>query len=107
MMLLAKPARPRSEKHRRWVASLPCCVPQCGRRNVQAHHLGCSPVPKARGLRPGDDWCVPVCVQHHDPNHQGSIHHDGGERAWWERKGLDPIAIAEKLWAASVAAGRA
>ena len=88
--------RLRSEPHRRFVASLPCCI--CGGRDVQAHHLLCAPEPKAKSLKPSDGWCVPVCVGHH---------------AWVHSLGREPFdpqwlrGIARRLWCASVAIGRA
>lgn len=114
--MIAKPERHRCPAHLRWVATIPCLV--CSRGALprlaewewentvsQAHHLTHAQ-PKARGLKAGDQWVVPLCVAHHDPNHSGSVHANGAERAWWAMKGVDPLPIAEALWAASVAAGR-
>lgn len=93
---IGKPVRLRSEKHRRFVASCPCCI--CGGIDVQAHHLLCAPEPKAKALKPSDGWCVPLCVRHHTEVH--ALGHEPWGRHWL-------LGIAQRLWAASVAAGRA
>lgn len=113
--MIQKPERHRCPAHLRWVASIPCVACSGGRlpgrewmdRGAvsQAHHVLYAQ-PRARGLKVGDQWVVPLCVAHHDPNHSGSVHANGAERAWWAVRGIDPITIAEALWAASVAAGR-
>lgn len=113
--MIQKPERHRCPAHLRWVATIPCIVctggkvaPEWCRTGdvvAQAHHLTHAQ-PKARGLKSGDQNVVPLCVTHHDPNHSGSVHANGAERAWWAMKGIDPLPIASALWAASVAAGR-
>lgn len=113
--MLLKPERHRCPAHLRWVATIPCIACSGGRLPgpewmdrgsvSQAHHLTFAQ-PRARGLKVGDQWVVPMCPRHHDPNCPGSLHHAGNERAWWASRGIDAIAIAETLWAASVAAGR-
>lgn len=97
---LCKPEteRLRSEPHRRFVASLPCCI--CGGIDVQAAHLAFAQL-RARGLKAGDQYTVPLCLRHHAA-FDGS---DGA--AWWARIGIDPLPIARRLWCASVAIGRA
>lgn len=114
-MILAKPQRHRSPAHLRWVATIPCIVCAMGRCDPdteaggdvvsQVHHLTHAQ-PKARGLKAGDQWVVPLCRRHHDPNSFKSVHAHGNERDWWTVLHIDPIAAAEALWAASVAAGR-
>lgn len=104
-----KVARVRSRRHLDWIATLPCSVPGClprHRETVVPHHLTCSPEPKARGLKSGDNWTLPLCAAvHHGPGIAGSLHDAGDERAWWARHGLDPIAICERLAAVSRAMG--
>lgn len=97
---LCKPEteRLRSEPHRRFVASLKCCV--CGGIDVQAAHLAFAQL-RARGLKAGDQFCVPLCLRHH------AAFDDGGGAAWWDRLGIAPLPIARRLWCASVAIGRA
>ena len=95
-----RPVRVRSAAHMAFVAEHPCIV--CGWPDVQVHHLTCGPEPKARGLKASDSYTVPLCPRHHD-----ALHQRGDERAFWHALGIDPIAAAERLWAASVASGRA
>jgi hypothetical protein len=99
-MLLPKPERIRAPRHLKWLKTLPCSVPLCQRTDVQAHHLTCAQ-PKARGLTAGDQFAVPLCFVHHDPRSSASVHFAGAERVWWERHRVDPIALAERLWAES------
>ena len=80
--------------HLAFVASEPCLV--CGRRPAQAHHIRFAQ-PRGLGLKVSDEFTVPICNGHH-----GSLHQTGDERAWWARYGiLDPLQIANRLWAAS------
>ena len=90
--------RLRSEPHRRFVASLPCCV--CGGINVQAAHLAFAQL-RAKGLKAGDQFVIPLCLAHHAAFDSS----DGA--AWWDRIGIAPLPIARRLWCASVAIGRA
>lgn len=108
--MIAKPERHRCPAHLRFVATVPCVACSGGRMPgrewldrgavSQAHHVLFAQ-PRARGLKPGDQHVVPVCPAHHD-----QIHRAGNERAWWAGRGIDPLDIAERLWRASVAAGR-
>ena len=113
--MIQKPERHRCLAHLRWVATIPCIA--CTNGNItperyrtgevmaQAHHLTHAQ-PKARGLKAGDQWAVPMCPRHHDPNNSGSVHANGAERSWWAVRGIDPLPIAQALWESSVAAGR-
>jgi hypothetical protein len=113
--VILKPERHRCPAHLRWIATIPCIACSGGRLPgldwmdrgsvSQAHHLTHAQL-RARGLKVGDQWAVPMCPRHHDPNHSGSVHANGAERAWWAMKGIDPLPIASALWTASVAAGR-
>ena len=40
-----------------------------------------------------DEWAVPLCALHHR-----SLQDVGDERRWWECHGIDPLAVAERLW---------
>ena len=93
-----KEKRIRDKAHLAFVANEPCLL--CGRRPAQAHHLRFAQ-PRALGLKVSDEFTVPLCNGHHD-----SLHKTGDERAWWARHGiLDPLQIANRLWAASRQAG--
>ncbi|MCH7544663.1 MAG: hypothetical protein IIB65_13630 [Proteobacteria bacterium] len=45
------------------------------------------------GRKVSDEWVVPLCALHHR-----SLHDVGDERRWWECHGIDPLAVAERLW---------
>ena len=93
-LLIPKEKRIRDKAHLAFVASQPCLV--CGRKPAQAHHIRFAQ-PRGLGLKVSDEFTVPLCNGHHD-----SLHHTGDERAWWTRHGiLDPLQIANRLWAAS------
>ena len=112
-MMLCKPVRERSEAHRRYVATVPCFV--CRKGNPvprdymicdtvsQAAHLAFAQ-PRARGLKAGDQFTIPLCIAHHTSHDQTAER--GTQLAWWVRHGLNPIPEAARLWAESVAAGR-
>jgi len=89
-LALATPKRLRDPLHRSFVASLPCLV--CGRSPSQAHHLRFAQ-PRSLGSKVSDEWTVPLCTIHHR-----ALHDFGAEEHWWEQKGIDPLAEAEKLW---------
>lgn len=103
-MLIEKPVRHRSPAHLKRLRTLPCCIPGCKGQPVIAHHLTCSPQPKARGLKAGDQWAVSLCERtHHSAQSMVGVHHVGLEREWWASKGIDPIALAARLWAETLA----
>ena len=97
-MLITKPERIRSRAHLARVGSLPCCIPGCEAGPVQVHHLT-HVQPKARGLKAGDQWSVPLCLRHHLGD--GGVHTGGREGPWWAAYGVDPIKLAASLWAES------
>lgn len=97
------PERTRSEAHLRWIRQQPCSVPGCYRQ-AQAHHLTIAQ-PKAGALTAGDQWAVPLCADHHLAGFPDSVHTAGDERAWWARHGIDPIALAQMLWAERLTGG--
>jgi len=75
----------RSEKHRRFIASLPCCV--TGLKNCQAAHIrsGCY----SMGMKPCDSLTVPLHWQEHNRQHVF------GEETFWLPFG--GIEAAKKL----------
>lgn len=107
--VIQKPERHRCPAHLRWVATIPCIACSGGRlpgpewmdRGAvsQAHHLTFAQ-PRARGLKVGDQWVVPLCPRHHD-----ALHRAGDECAWWNI-GTEPMQIASILWHRSIAARR-
>jgi DNA recombination protein Rad52 len=90
--LLAIPEirRLRDKEHLRFVATHPCIV--CGRQPTVAHHLKFSQ-PSALGRKVSDAFTVPMCALHHR-----DLHTTGNELAWWERKKIEPLPIANDLW---------
>ena len=51
------------------------------------------------GRKVSDRFTVPLCRLHHR-----ELHRRGNERAWWQIHGIDPLAIAARLWAMTHAA---
>ena len=90
--LLAIPEvkRLRDKDHLKFVATQPCLV--CGRQPAEAHHLKFSQ-PSALGRKVSDAFTVPLCALHHR-----DLHTTGNELAWWERKKIDPLPVANDLW---------
>jgi len=95
---LRKTVRHRSPEHLSAVRSLCCLI--CGAYGCEAAHVRYASAEhgkpeSGRGIKPGDQWTVPLCPAHHREQH-GS-----GEREWWRRKGIDPLVVARRLWAAT------
>jgi len=86
-----RPRRLRDKLHREFVAAQPCVV--CGRQPSDAHHLRFTQ-PRALGRKVSDEFTVPLCRMHHR-----EIHRSVKEQHWWSRAGIDPVPIADKLWA--------
>jgi hypothetical protein len=84
-MLVKKENRIRDEKHRRFIASLPCCV--TGHTDVQCAHV--SEGKRSIGLKSGDNFCLPLSVNEH------RIQHEIGELTYWSHFG--GIDRAKKL----------
>jgi hypothetical protein len=89
--VIPKTRRLRDKLHREFVAAQPCVV--CGRQPSDAHHLRFTQ-PMALGRKVSDEFTVPLCRMHHR-----EIHRSVKEQHWWSRVGIDPIPIADKLWA--------
>ena len=89
-LTFGEPRRFRDKAHLKFVASNPCLI--CGRSPADAHHLRFAQ-PRAMNLKVSDEFTVPLCRTHHRDNHSF-----GDEIAWWERRAIDPIAIARVLW---------
>lgn len=98
-MIPPKPERIRSPRHLARLRTLACTIPECGRAPVDPHHLTFAQ-PKGRGLRSGDQFTVPLCRWfHHSATSQHGVHFVGDEAAWWRAHGIDPLAVANDLWA--------
>jgi hypothetical protein len=91
VVAIGKPVRERDRDHLKFVSSQPCLV--CGRTPSDAHHLKFAEH-RAMGRKVSDKFAVPICRLHHR-----ELHRRGNERAWWEKHGIDPLAVAATLWA--------
>ena len=91
VLAIAEPKRIRSKEHLRFVAQQPCVI--CGRTPAHAHHIRYAQ-PRGLALKVSDEFTVPLCAIHHSENHA-----TGDERRWWHERKIDPLAIAQQLWA--------
>lgn len=79
--------RVRSEAHLRWVRSHRCCVSYCQGMPIQAAHVR-SGTDGGTSLKPGDDWTISLCADHHRRQHTF------GESAFEKDFGIDMKALA-------------
>ena len=93
VLALSEPKRIRCKEHLRFVAQQPCLI--CGRTPAHAHHVRFAQ-PRGLSLKVSDEFTVPLCAIHHSENHA-----TGNERRWWEERKIDPLAVAQQLWAQS------
>jgi hypothetical protein len=84
--------RLRSPEHLRFIRTLRCAACRIGGPS-NAHHL-MHAQPSAMGLKSGDEWTVPLCFHCHE-----RLHRAGNEPGWWAELGIDPIVLAQELWA--------
>jgi hypothetical protein len=89
-LALSELRRLRDKDHLAYVASQPCII--CNRILADAHHVRFAQ-PKAFGSKVSDEFTVPLCRDHHR-----ELHNNGNERAWWHDMGMDPLAVAKRLW---------
>jgi ERF superfamily len=89
--IIGKPIRERDRDHLRFVATQPCLV--CGRTPTDPHHVKFAEQ-RAISREVSDRFTVPICRLHHR-----ELHRRGDERAWWQKQGIDPLAVASRLWA--------
>lgn len=91
-------SRIRDEKHLAFIRTLPSVI--SGRYGCEACHVryGDPMYRKKRtgkGQKPDDCWAVPMLPEEHREQHAGS------EVNFWNRHRLDPLAIAQQLYAVS------
>lgn len=78
-----------------------CCV--CGEpapsqaAHIRFGNLEIGKRPTGIGEKPSDRWAVPLCADCH-LNTPGA-QHNIGEKKFWARAGIDPFALAAKLYA--------
>lgn len=82
--------RVRDKAHLRQVATLACLV--CKEVPSHPHHLTFAQ-PRGLALKVSDEFVVPLCAVHHNEVHSGGV-----EVLWWKRVGIEPLAIALRLW---------
>jgi hypothetical protein len=88
--------RKKHPRHLAWIRTLPCLC--CRRPHMsEAAHVRYSDEEYRKrsvgiGEKPDDEWVVPLCRSCHADQHQHN------EREWWEKRGVDPIAVAQALW---------
>lgn len=95
--------RQEDPEHLKFIRKLPCLVTG-SMNNVEAAHIRYSDASWGKtnpgvGRKPDDKWVVPLSAAKHrlDPDAQ----HNGDERGFWERNGIDPLPIARALWTIS------
>lgn len=91
--LFKAPPPARDKKYLAAIRQLPCLFPGCGVAPCgTSAHVRQSTYTLAR--KPSDYRTLPLCHRHHMEQHTE------GEQAWWDRHGIDPIAVADRLKAA-------
>lgn len=95
--------RQRDEKHLAFIRILPCLV-SGSNFNVEAAHIRYSDAKWKKfnpgfGQKPHDFWTVPLSAEMHRLGRLAQ--HQGNEREFWERHGIDPLPIAQALYAIS------
>ena len=90
VVVIRKPVRERDREHLKFVAAQSCLV--CGRTPSDAHHIKFAEQ-RAMGRKVSDKFTVPICRLHHR-----ELHRRGNERAWWQKQGIEPLAVAAALW---------
>lgn len=92
MTLLPKTQYVRSEKHRRFIASLKCVIDN--KPDVQAAHIR-SNTGGATSLKPSDEFCINLCCSCHSEQHRI------GERIFWGHRLESAKKLAQDLYAIS------
>jgi hypothetical protein len=82
-------------RHRSWIKSLSCAVRRTDCSKVMHPHHVRNGTGAGTALLPGDEWCVPLCMVHHDEGH------NGGWKSFELKYGIDLRRLAEQLAARS------
>lgn len=90
--------RIRDDRHLTFIRSLPSVLSD--RLGCEACHIRYGdPVYRkkhtGKAQKPDDLWCIPMTPDEHHDQHQNN------EREWWNAKGIDPLAVARDLYAAT------
>jgi hypothetical protein len=85
-------------RHLAYIRKLPCAV--CGYVPCESAHVRYNDPARdkyqAIAKKPSDRFVVPLCAAHHREGK--GAQHTMGERAFWERNGIDPLRLAELLF---------
>lgn len=97
-----KRQRQEAKNHLAFIRELPCII--CGEMPVHAAHIRYGDMRHGKretgmGEKPSDCWTVPLAPRFHTDGPEAQ--HQGAERAFWVRHGIDPCEVATKLWAVS------
>lgn len=96
-----KPVKERGRQedpaHLALIRKLPCLVTGA-RERIEAAHVRMSDAAMGKrnagiGSKPSDCWAVPLSAEMHREQHA-----DGNERWFWERHGVNPLRVAERLY---------
>lgn len=104
-----KTRKPRRERGRQEDAEHLALIRQCPclltgeRERIEAAHIRMSDatmgkVNSGMGQKPDDCWVVPLSAAKHHEQHA-----EGNERWFWERHGVNPLLIAQRLYGVSSA----
>ncbi|MBS0472140.1 MAG: DUF968 domain-containing protein [Proteobacteria bacterium] len=97
VLLVPSERRLRSKKHLAMVAARPCVI--CEDGPCHAHHVTFAQ-PRGLSQKVSDEFAVPLCVPHHN-----ALHASHNEASWWRAQGVDPLPVAQHLWAETMAGG--
>ncbi len=96
---LAEPSEGGDPGYLEGVRTLPCL--KCGTDPSEAAHIrfASAAFGKASGLgrKPPDKFAVPLCADCHRLSKQAQ--HTMGERQFWDGLGINPLIVAEQLYA--------
>jgi hypothetical protein len=92
----------KDEAHLRLIRQCPCLA--CGIEPAEAAHVKYADPMRGKdhpgiGRKSHDMWTVPLCPSCH--RNGKNCQHQHNERVWWEQHRIDPLAVAERLYAAS------
>lgn len=95
--------RQHDDKHLAFIRTLPCVVSGV-QVNIEAAHIRYSDAAWGKvnpgiGAKPDDKWTIPLSAAEHRLNRDAQ--HNGNEREFWQRNGIDPLPVARALWAVS------
>jgi hypothetical protein len=94
-LTIAEHERVRDPKYLAWLRKQPCC--SCGKRAPsEAHHIK-GAQPRGKGIKSGDDKCIPLCGGPQGCHAQAEqITDSAAEDQYWLHRGID--VIREARW---------